>query len=129
MLEELRKTLASLERPPGLEDPGIAPLGIKPIDAALGGGLARGALHEIAAVSEAHIASACGFAVGLARTPSPRLRGEGRGEGDYPYDVLVETPPHPNHARKRARSDLSPQAGRGKAIIWVAEDMALIESG
>src|SRR5690349_20740747 len=101
MLNELRKTLALLERPPGLEDPGVVALGIEPIDATLGGGgLARGALHEIAAASEAHVTSACGFAVGLCslmaaahtgRTPSPprgRLRpsstgygGEGWGEG------------------------------------------------
>src|SRR5437868_8650493 len=45
-----------------------------------------------------------------ATSPSPRLRGEGWGEGDSPQTVLVESPPHPD---RRERSDLSPQAGRG----------------
>src|SRR6185437_16197292 len=137
MLEELRKTVASLERPAGLEDPGVVSLGIEPIDAALGGGLARGALHEIAAASEAHVAAATGFAVGICslccaayacRTPSPR-RGEGWGEGDHPPVQLYRGSPSPDRLRRAQSVDLSPQAGRGKAILWVAEDMALIESG
>ena len=41
-------------------------LGIAAIDAALGGGLSRGALHEIAAAREADTAAATGFALGLA---------------------------------------------------------------
>src|SRR5207249_10789843 len=45
-------------------------------------------------------------------SPSPRLRGEGRGEGDSPQVRFVETPPHPKFAL-RANFDLSPQAGRG----------------
>ncbi len=74
-------------KPPGSTDgAGALPLGIAAIDAALGGGLARGALHEIAAVSEAHLAAATGFALGLA-------------------------------ARGQAR------------VLWIAEDMALAESG
>jgi hypothetical protein len=66
-------------------------LGIPTIDATLGGGLACGALHEIAAAREAEIAVASGFALALVgrgarlpaianRTPSPQ-RGEGWGEG------------------------------------------------
>ena len=75
------------EKPAGIADgPGILPLGIAAIDAALGGGLARGALHEIAAASEAHLAAATGFALGLA-------------------------------AHEQAR------------VVWIAEDMALAESG
>jgi protein ImuA len=62
------------------------------VDSALGGGLSRGALHEIAAVSEAHLAAATGFALGLAA-----LRGKTR-----------EKP---------------------RALTWIAEDMALAESG
>ena len=87
MLEQLRNSLRALEKPAALDgEPGCLPLGIAGIDAALGGGLARGALHEIAAVSEAHLAAATGFALGLT-------------------------------ARKRAR------------LCWIAEDMALAESG
>ena len=51
----------------------------------LGGGLARGALHEIAAPGEAHLAAVTGFAVALAASSSH--------------------------------------------LLWIAEDMALTESG
>ncbi|HEY1474908.1 MAG TPA: DNA repair protein [Pseudolabrys sp.] len=94
MLEQLRQRLQALQKTVGIGDgPGALPLGIAPIDAALGGGLARGALHEIAAVSEAHLAAATGFTLGLTSLPSPRLRGE------------------------------------GERVCWIAEDMALAESG
>ncbi len=87
MLEQLRQRLRALEKPARLGgDPGCLPLGIDSIDAVLGGGLARGALHEIAAASEAHLAAATGFTLGLA-------------------------------ARARAH------------LCWIAEDMALAESG
>ena len=77
-----------MQKPAGIADgPGALPLGVAAIDAALGGGLARGALHEIAAVSEAHLAAATGFALGLAA-----------------------------HAPSRR-------------FVWLAEDMALAESG
>ena len=57
--------------------------------------------------------------------PSPRLRGQGRGEGAVPQTQTcdserAERPPHPEFARERANSDLlsssrrTPQAGRGK---------------
>ena len=51
-------------------------------------------------------------------SPSPRLRGEGRGEGllDVAQGFAIGRPivaPHPASARRRADSDLSPQAGRG----------------
>jgi protein ImuA len=88
MIEQLRSTIARMERPPGLEDAGGAVLGIAEIDAALGGGLGRAALHEIAAASEPHIAAASGFVLGLTRSASSR-----------------------------------------KSIVWIAEDMAYIESG
>jgi protein ImuA len=87
MIEQLRQRLQTLQKTAGIEDVASAlPLGIASIDAALGGGLARGALHEIAAPSEAHLAAATGFVLGLA-------------------------------ARGQAR------------VLWIAEDMALSESG
>jgi hypothetical protein len=51
-------------------------------------------------------------------SPSPRLRGEGRGEGPLdgctkPHQHEGAVAPHPESARRRADSDLSPQAGRG----------------
>jgi protein ImuA len=87
MLEQLRQRLRALEKPSLLEgDAGLLPFGLEPIDTTLGGGLACGALHEIAAAGEAHLAAATGFVLGLA-------------------------------AQKRAR------------VCWIAEDMALAESG
>jgi protein ImuA len=89
MIEQLRQRLLALQKAPGIEDgAGTLPLGVPSIDRALGGGLMRGALHEIAAPGEAHLTAAAGFALGLAAlsTPSPRL-------------------------------------------FWIAEDMALAESG
>ncbi len=86
MLDQLRQRLQTLQKPPGIDhDPGTLPLGIAAIDATLGGGLARGALHEIAASSEAHLAAATGFVLGLAAC--------------------------------------------SRHLLWVAEDMALTESG
>jgi protein ImuA len=88
MIEQLRSTIARMERPPGFEDPGLRPFGLAPLDKALGGGLARGALHEISAVSEAHVTAAAGFVLAIARS-------------------------------ERAKNN----------IVWIAEDMAMAESG
>ena len=50
MIAQLRQRLQMLQRPAGIDsDPGCQPLGVAAIDDALGGGLGRGALHEIAA--------------------------------------------------------------------------------
>jgi protein ImuA len=94
MIEELRQRLQALQnlqavrKGSGLGEPGgapVLPFGIEAIDAALGGGLARGALHEIAAPGEAHLAAATGFALALASS--------------------------------------------AQHLLWIAEDMALTESG
>jgi hypothetical protein len=46
MIEQLRQRLQALQRTAGIADgAGVLPLGIEAIDQALGGGLARGALH------------------------------------------------------------------------------------
>jgi protein ImuA len=100
MIDQLRQRLQALEKPAALNGaPGCLPLGVAGIDAALGGGLARGALHEIAAASEAHLAAATGFALGLSCLSWPG-----------------------NRARHKAGHD-------GNNIFWIAEDMALAESG
>jgi protein ImuA len=85
MIEQLRSTIARMERPPGLEDPGMRPFGIASIDSVLGGGLSHGALHEISAASEAHVPTTTGFVLGLVRSE--------------------------------------------RTIVWIAEDMAAVESG
>jgi protein ImuA len=67
VLDQLRQHLQALQKPAVLAGaPGSLPLGIEAIDAALGDGLACGALHEIATAGEAHLAAATGFALGLA---------------------------------------------------------------
>jgi protein ImuA len=76
MIAQLRQRLLALQRPLKMENgSGTLPFGIAAIDTMLGGGLMRGALHEIAASAEAHSAAATGFALGLTAlcTPSPRL--------------------------------------------------------
>jgi len=89
VIEQLRQRLPGLQRIPGIGDKsGFLPFGIAAIDSILGGGLMRGALHEIAAVGESHLTAAAGFALGLT-----------------------------------ALSASSPR------LFWIAEDMALTESG
>ncbi len=67
MLNELRQHLARLQKPIGVADgPAALPLGVTAVDDVLGGGLLRGALHEIAAASEAHLPAATGFTLALA---------------------------------------------------------------
>ena len=76
MIAQLRQRLLALQRPPGvIHGPDTLPLRIAAVDAVLGGGLMRGALHEIAASGEAHLAAVTGFALGLIRlaAPSPRF--------------------------------------------------------
>jgi protein ImuA len=69
-LQRLRETLgSSFARSgfgPGMsdEEPGVKLA--TPIDAVLGGGLARGALHELAPAAPLHLAAASGFAAALA---------------------------------------------------------------
>lgn len=45
---------------------GNVPLGVRHIDAVLGGGLALGALHEVAPATSLHLGAAAGFAAALA---------------------------------------------------------------
>lgn len=85
VLRALKDSIRSLE--PDM-DWGAIPLGIAPIDQALGGGLARAAFHEIAACSESALTAATQFALGLAsHAPAPR------------------------------------------AVVWIAEEMGLLENG
>lgn len=85
----LRQAIRRIEaRAPALTpSEAVLPLG-GTLDAALGGGLACGALHEIAAPRETEIAAATGFALALAARPARR-----------------------------------------PAVLWIALDMSLVESG
>ena len=74
MIEQLRKRLQALQKAPGFVGrPGTLPFGIPAIDTMLGGGLARDALHEIAATGEAHLPAATGFALAVAKHAAPLL--------------------------------------------------------
>src|SRR5271167_2196262 len=74
-IERLRQKLFSVERATGLTGECGLPLelGIAVIDAALGGGLGCGALHEIAAERETQSPAATGFALAVtARAANPQ---------------------------------------------------------
>jgi protein ImuA len=67
LIGRLREQLRTTEAALGLSGPARPlALGIPAIDGALGGGLSRGTLHEIAAAREADTAAATGFVLGLA---------------------------------------------------------------
>lgn len=70
-LAALKGTLARLERGAMPSASPHVSLGPPGLDALLGGGLARAALHEIFAASPAHGPSATGFALGLALRAAP----------------------------------------------------------
>jgi len=62
----LRRKIARIEGSPALAGPGSVPLGHADADAVLGGGLARGRLHELFALDAADASSGAGFAAMLA---------------------------------------------------------------
>ncbi|WP_157017852.1 ImuA family protein [Mesorhizobium xinjiangense] len=66
ILSRLRASLAALEKAAPHAGNGLFGLGLPAVDAHLGGGLARGGLHEILAPATADAGSAAGFAAALA---------------------------------------------------------------
>jgi protein ImuA len=106
-IDRLRRRLWRLEAAAGLtsECGAPLPLGIPAIDGALGGGFSRGALHEIAAAGEAATAAATGFALALAARPAA-LRG----------------------ALRNAQRVVS-HRGPGGNLVWIVEDLSLVENG
>ncbi len=75
LLGRLREQLRTTEAALGLSGPARPlALGIPAIDGALGGGLSRGTLHEIAAAREADTAAATGFVLGLAAGGGTRIQ-------------------------------------------------------
>jgi protein ImuA len=109
-IDRLRRELWAFEAATGLAGEGGTPLplGIPEIDAALGGGLGRGALHEIAATGEAATTAATGFALALsARSVRPTLLGGVPRNGEsFAFD-----------------------RNSGNTVIWIAEDLSLAENG
>jgi protein ImuA len=96
-LNRLRRTLAEIDpsNAPQLREEGrVVPLGVEGPDTALAGGLACGALHELAPRAPIHLAATTGFALALAaRNFARKARGEtlwiatdyARSEGGCPY--------------------------------------------
>jgi protein ImuA len=121
MLAELRQRLQAMEKPAGIEDgPGAVPLGIAAIDNVLGGGLARGALHEIAAPGEAHLAAATGFVLGLAAGGRSRIvwiaEDMARTESGAPYGPGLD---QFNLAPERL---LTVAVARARDLLWAMEE-------
>src|SRR6266571_2887359 len=102
-IERLRRQLRAAEAN-GLigEDDALLTLGIPAIDGALGGGFARGALHEIAAAHEPESTAAAGFALALAARR--------------------------NHPSAPTAREVSALTGR-RSVVWIAEDLSLAENG
>jgi protein ImuA len=72
-LDALRQTLAHLDAKVGRRQrPGALALGVAAVDAALGGGLAFGTLHDISAGAPAEMGAAAGFAAALAAQGAAR---------------------------------------------------------
>ena len=107
MITELRQRLLALQQTSGIEGPGTLSLGVPALDTVLGGGLVHGALHEIAARGEAHVPAAVGFALGVIASSCPALC--------RAFKEDVDGRDKPKHVRR--------------TVLWIAEDMALAESG
>lgn len=72
-LSRLRSVIAEHEAQDLIEAARRVALGLSPIDASLGGGLACAALHEVSAALPLHVGAATGFALALAaRAHEPR---------------------------------------------------------
>ncbi|BBK31392.1 hypothetical protein STHU_20260 [Allostella humosa] len=84
--EALRRSLAGWTRPPAIGGNGLVALGAASVDAWLGGGIPRAALHEVFAERTADVAAATGFALAIAlRSGAPAagtLTGKGEGAAD-----------------------------------------------
>jgi protein ImuA len=106
VLDRLRQALLSAERASelfSLCNPLLA-IGIAAIDTALGGGLACGALHEIAATRESETAVATGFALALAARNA-------------------------RNSRRGLRTSRGQISSLPKTALWIAEDLSLAENG
>jgi protein ImuA len=119
LLAGLRRTVEAIEHAAGRPSMPI-PLGVAPVDAVLGGGLARGALHEITAEREAEAGAATGFALALAgRTRGPVLwAAEDMSliESGVPYGPGLD-----DHGLAPERL-VTVAAARPREVLWAAEE-------
>jgi protein ImuA len=136
LLPELRERVRRIERSRAMAH-GVLPFGVAAIDRALpGGGLARGALHEImgAGGDEEDGALAAAFAAQilgrLTRPPtSPSLSALGGGEGRGEVGVVLWCLPRPDlYGPGLAAHGLDPgrvvlvRASRDAEILWAMEE-------
>jgi protein ImuA len=115
-IDQLRRQLGVLEAPGGHagECGALLALGNRVIDGALGGGLDSSALHEIAAAREAEVAAASIFALALAARMTSRRRAP---------------PAIANSCKAREDDDAISVPASGLNVIWIAEDLSLVENG
>lgn len=115
MLDLLRQAITKMERPAILHT-GALPVGIDAIDAVLGGGLARGALHEVAAASEAHVTAMNGFALGITGARKAVWIGHDMAftESGAPY-LFTGFPLRPEHV-------LVINVARTRDLLWAMEE-------
>jgi protein ImuA len=115
-IEQLRRQLGALEAPGGHTDEcgALLALGNPVIDVALGGGLGSSALHEIAAAREAEVAAASAFALALAARMTSWRKAPAAIANSW-------------QAREDERAVSLPASGRN--VIWIAEDLSLVENG
>jgi protein ImuA len=123
-LDRLRHSLVLLQRAAGVINDGVAPIdfGIAEIDNALGGGLARGALHEVAAAGESAIAAATDFSLGLA------ARALSKSASTYDLVSLNLSSPTAEKPRERGRSQRESSPAK-KTVLWIAESLSVAENG
>jgi len=115
-IDQLRRQLGALEAPGGHagECCALLALGNPAIDGALGGGLGSSALHEIAAAREAEVAAASIFALALAARKTSRRRAP---------------PAIANSCKAREHDGAISVPASGLNVIWIAEDLSLVENG
>ena len=115
-IEQPRRQLGALEAPGGHagECDALLALGNPAIDGALGGGLGSSTLHEIAAAREAEVAAASAFALALAARMTSWRRATA---------AIADS----CKAREDERAVSLPVSGR--SVIWIAEDLSLVENG
>jgi protein ImuA len=156
LIDRLRQKLSSVEQATGLTGECGTPLdlGIAAIDAALGGGLAGGALHEIAAVRESEVPAATGFALAAAARWARKSRQFSDQQASWPClspqveftrlaalngaDLEQARGRMPSTSlgvanqvvdgRNKSGHDGSEISG-GRAVLWIAEDLSLWENG
>jgi len=145
-IAQLRDELRAVERTSLGESAPPLTLGIPAIDAALDGGLVRGALHEIAAACEPESAAATGFALALATrsnnrslnlqrplvpargTPS-RLRDGDPVAGTQNLDARLRGHERKEDFRGDDRTESFPAIHARRTVVWIAEDLSLAENG